>query len=72
MFKTNTHQPVSLNFHFYIKELKQWWLSMKKDWKKKPKYNLNWCQNIMYQIIETKQGRVGMTNMGQVLSYNTC
>lgn len=35
MFKTNTHRPVSLDFHFYIKELKQWWLLMKKEWKNK-------------------------------------
>lgn len=35
MFKTNTHQPVSQDFHFYIKDLKQWWLLMKKEWKNK-------------------------------------
>lgn len=39
MFKTNTHQSVSLYFHFYIKELKQWWLLMKKELKKQTKYN---------------------------------
>lgn len=25
-----------------------------------------------YNVSQTKQGCVGMTNMGQVLSYNTC
>lgn len=54
MFKSKTHQPVSLDFHFCIKELKQWWLLMKKEWKKTTKYNFKKLLMSNYIVSQTE------------------